>query len=535
MTDKHHFVRWFYLALLALAAAVYAVFILRTGIDHEGHRVFTLVDDAMISMRFARHLAAGQGLVWNVGEPPVQGFTNLAWTLYMALWHRIGLSPSQISMAIMLTSAGALLANVWVVRRLGEELAPGAWLAPALAATLTAFYFPLVFWSLRGMEVGVLCLLLNLSILAALKARRNLGWGHVALLAAAALAAVSVRLDVLAPLAVVLAYFAWQAFKQKRPGRGLLVIGTVALGVLLLLAFNRWYFGDTLPNTYYLKVGGFSLATRVSYALKALMSVGIGDIALPLIVALAGLALFRDLRHDRMALVGGVFLAAFAYSIYVGGDYAEYQVRGANRFLILGVAPLFLLGATAAGRFASDLRSLDVGKLQTINRASLAVFLFVSVGALLTVSGGYWYLWRVNNAPFIVSDTWRMKLGLLLSTSTDPEAVIAVHAAGQIPYYADRRTVDLLGKSDRVIAHELPAAPFMPGHSKWDYAYSIGQLQPDVVADELTATAPFMAGLADSYGRLGNGLWVRNSSTAVDHSAVEGDYSYARRDNTFCD
>jgi hypothetical protein len=48
----------------------------------------------------------------------------------------------------------------------------------------------------------------------------------------------------------------------------------------------------------------------------------------------------------------------------------------------------------------------------------------------------------------------------------------------------------LLGKNDAVIAHEdmkpiddtSSVLFFYPGHMKWDYAYSIGQQQPDVVA-----------------------------------------------------
>jgi hypothetical protein len=39
----------------------------------------------------------------------------------------------------------------------------------------------------------------------------------------------------------------------------------------------------------------------------------------------------------------------------------------------------------------------------------------------------------------------------------------------------------MLGKNDRVVAHLASRTPFYPGHSKWDYAYSIGALRPDVV------------------------------------------------------
>ena len=43
------------------------------GID--GRRYFCLIDDAMISMRYAWNFSHGSGLVWNPGEY-VEGYTN---------------------------------------------------------------------------------------------------------------------------------------------------------------------------------------------------------------------------------------------------------------------------------------------------------------------------------------------------------------------------------------------------------------------------------------------------------------------------
>ncbi|MDD9947529.1 MAG: hypothetical protein OXU20_41195 [Myxococcales bacterium] len=41
------------------------------------------IDDAYISLCYARNLVEGHGLVWNVGER-VEGFSNLPWTLLFA-------------------------------------------------------------------------------------------------------------------------------------------------------------------------------------------------------------------------------------------------------------------------------------------------------------------------------------------------------------------------------------------------------------------------------------------------------------------
>ena len=57
---------------IAIAAlAFYAIFLLRTSFSIGGKRYFVLFEDAMISMRYSEHLAHGQGLTWNIGEPPI--------------------------------------------------------------------------------------------------------------------------------------------------------------------------------------------------------------------------------------------------------------------------------------------------------------------------------------------------------------------------------------------------------------------------------------------------------------------------------
>jgi hypothetical protein len=82
-----------------------------------------------------------------------------------------------------------------------------------------------------------------------------------------------------------------------------------------------------------------------------------------------------------------------------------------------------------------------------------------------------------------------LERALLIDQISDPDASIAVDWAGSIPYFANRSTVDLLGKTDRKIAHEPMRVDkdiehfyeFYPGHLKWDFNYSIGELKPDIV------------------------------------------------------
>ena len=50
-----------------------------------------VVDDAFISFRYARHLAEGHGLCFNVGENPrVEGYSNFLWILVLAPFEMMG-------------------------------------------------------------------------------------------------------------------------------------------------------------------------------------------------------------------------------------------------------------------------------------------------------------------------------------------------------------------------------------------------------------------------------------------------------------
>ena len=108
-----------------------------------------LVDDAFISWRYAQHLAAGHGLVFNIGEAqPVEGYTNLAWVLVMAVVQRIGLDPAGASRALSV-ACGVLL--LWLfsgaVSRRSRSTS-----AAVLASLFLATLPPLVVWATGGLE-----------------------------------------------------------------------------------------------------------------------------------------------------------------------------------------------------------------------------------------------------------------------------------------------------------------------------------------------------------------------------------------------
>src|SRR4051812_38733846 len=81
---------WCVLAI-GIVAALTVVSLVDASAVVDGTRYFWLDDDQMISMRYARHLANGNGLGWNPGQR-VEGYTNFLWTLVMAAVHCLPLS-----------------------------------------------------------------------------------------------------------------------------------------------------------------------------------------------------------------------------------------------------------------------------------------------------------------------------------------------------------------------------------------------------------------------------------------------------------
>src|SRR5436190_21845758 len=121
MSSRRAIDRWS--ACLVIVFLIYAAaYIIRTSFLVGGTRYFTLVDDQMISMRYAENLASGAGLVWNAGGPRVEGYSNFLWLLYMALFHVVGVPRPWISACIQATGAILLAVNFVVTKRLAERL-----------------------------------------------------------------------------------------------------------------------------------------------------------------------------------------------------------------------------------------------------------------------------------------------------------------------------------------------------------------------------------------------------------------------------
>ena len=230
--------------LVSLAAIRQATIV----IDHQ--RYYYLDDDQMISMRTREIWSMASGLVWNAGDR-VEGYTNLGWVFVMAAVHAVGVPERLASLAVELINIGlAVIILVFTDRLLRRLASPPGWLRLAALGTL-ALSIDLIYWAVNGFETTLLTVVFLWALTRALDDADRGECSIVTCLLAGMLPVI--RSDAADLTAIVVA-----AGLLLGSRRRLWAVVFAALPLAVHLTFRINYYGDWLPNMYYLKVAGRS-------------------------------------------------------------------------------------------------------------------------------------------------------------------------------------------------------------------------------------------------------------------------------------
>jgi len=439
---------------------IYIDSVMRYSAVIGGRMYFYICDDALISMRYARNFAEGRGLVYNAGES-VDGFTNPLWTALMVVPHALGLHEGVAPLPIMILGGVLLLAMALVSNRAlaRASVEPAMQIAIGLATVFDASIFE---FSVAGLETPLLGLGCALVMAGGLTDRRWWVWIGIAAVTLA-------RADG----AVVGAFLVgWLVLEDRgTTGDPWLVVArrhtkTLALLVGLAASLVLWrlaVYGHPAPNTYYLKVYSFGVRLQtglLSYGIRGLIMYGL-PVAFVLLTANGD----ERARRARRLLVPVV--CVWLYAVYVGGDAFSYM-----RF-VGPVTPLLwtAVGLTAASGWSRRTQRINGFVIPLIALAVPVVSERGVLGSTWDRSG--WIRQVVLSAKTVASNV-------------PPEADIATFYAG-IPYYApNRRFVDVLGKTERHIAHEDEIHGSVPGHNKFDFSWVYDQRRPAVTFTALS-------------------------------------------------
>ena len=438
---------------------------------------FDAVDDAYISFRYALNAARGHGLTFNVGERRVEGYTNFLWTIMMIPGFWLRLPVRVVSLILGSCWSMGTIALLWLRTRKNAEY---RWIGVG-AALLLAADGSFALWAVGGLESPLFAFLVFGGALAYLREMRD-------------------------PQAIPLSG-AWFALAAMTRPEGLLVYALTGLhqvgsrilaqrslatrqdwrrlGLFALIwvpwfAFRWRYYGFPLPNTFYAKVtlgnSGAQRARGVAYV-QTFVRIHLG--IAPVIVALLPL-----LRRRWRAWSSYFVLVVFGYSLYIGYVGGDWSV---GRFFV-PLLPLFYTLLAAGLQMLFDWGRRWVGTRTKVPRWAIQGTVILALAGLVA---GIFCQSSVSGEKALFLDPFdarmagraRTTMGKWLHDNVPSDTYIAVDAAGQMPFYADLRALDLYGLNDLNIAHRQieSMGEGTPGHEKMDMDYVIFVAQPDYI------------------------------------------------------
>ena len=418
-------------------------------------RCWSCADDAYISFRYLDNWLSGDGLVYNAGEY-VEGYTNLLWILLLAPLRATGLSPEVCAAVLSLLCLGLLL---FAVRSAAAAIGGrGAGLG---ALVLACGSVQLACWTGSGMETVCFAALLAAANAVSIRGGR-VTTGAAVLFGLAVLT----RPPGLSFALVSFALTAWFSLREaKGAWRRLLVPALIfAAFPAAQLLFRLVYYGDWLPNTFYAKLTG-GIPSLVGPGWSYLAGFFVAGGAVPLLLAV--FAVGMQTRSARFFWVLAIqAILHMAYVVRVGGDYFPY-----HRFLVPVLPMLVTLAALGLGR--------------VLGRFGTAPALFAALACAVVQTG----LGMVSQAEadleqVVVTRAERELVAARLGAELPGDAVLAVNAAGLIPYRTGLAAIDMLGLTDRHIGRsevevDSQGGAFV-GHYKHDGDYVFAR-RPDAV------------------------------------------------------
>ena len=312
--------------LFALAVALFVLwadfFIARTSFTAvDGKRYYSLFDDAMISMRYAWNFSHGYGLVWNPGEL-VEGYTNFLMTMVMSI-ATFFFNEQNAVLAVQIFGALTVVGIVWQARELYRQTA-GKDLDPMLYnlfPILLLLYYPLSYWPLMGMETGLVTFFNLLAVNMVIRFELEGKGSRLTLSAFFASLAYLARPDAGLIILPIGLYLVTRKINWKKRFLYILQFGVIFFILPAAhMLFRYIYYGELLPNTFFLKLTGLSSTERLKAGL--LFTYPFLTATLPLWV-FASLNTFLNFsRRKLMLFSAGLFFVL--YQIWVGGDAWNY-------------------------------------------------------------------------------------------------------------------------------------------------------------------------------------------------------------------
>jgi hypothetical protein len=388
-------------------------------------------EDAAILMRYAEHFAQGHGIVWNIGDKPVDGATDFLFVILSGLLIKSGY-PLEFSTRILglITHITSVVIIYIVLRKLHQApiilcLIPALYLAVGPGLYYIAAYFGTPFFGLLSLITWAFVLILL---------TRGLSHPVAALYATSALIMGLIRPEGVILAGLMLLSILWvKGFKKSR------IVVLYFLGVFVLFGglyfLWRWdYFGYPLPNPFYKKSGGIlypgSLKDSIIRSIK---------LCLPFIPAF--ILGFRSSKTMQLTIGFLIPVLGFTFSFILISNEMNFGSR--FQYAIL---PIVL---TSWYPLVKDIqKDFDLPKLSLLDwQKRLTLSALFATYCLWTID------YQLSTGFAVYQRDGRYDVAILLQNYQDEGYKLATSETGLLPLYSRWRTLDTWGLNDPWIAH----------------------------------------------------------------------------------
>ena len=450
-------------------AAIVAPFALMLAL-HAWYYLPFLSDDALISLRYADRLLAGDGLTWNDGER-VEGYSNLLWILSVATLGLMGIDLVEATRVLGLTCS--LIMMLALACTYSQEKRAARFLVPTVALSFLAFAAPIAVWTIGGLEQPLYAALLATaigSLFRTLEAGPDNRGPALVVAASLGLLCLTRPDGPIFTVAVGAALVLIAVVRRTRVVTSslLLVLFVPATCYLAQLAFRLWYYGELVPNTALVKLSPAGARWRDGWmylagGLQALQP--FSALAMTAIVASVVAASSRA-RGISLLLIGSAWSG---YVAYIGGD-----IFPAYRHLV----PLMVVLAFALAEGASLTTRALAERQGALGAVALGtLLLFIPFGRSQFTD---------KQSQRALRERWEWEcrdLALTLKRAFwRQQPLVAVTAAGCLPYWSELPSLDMLGLNDYYLPRHPPAdaGTGFIGHELGDGKY-VFERRPDLI------------------------------------------------------
>lgn len=472
--------------MVLLATAPFAVLLLA----HAWYYFPFLADDALISLRYAQRLLAGHGLTWTDGHP-VEGYSNLLWILAVAFLGFFGADlvvAARVLGIVCMLSIMVLVAG-WYLRR--HDLRQ-AWFPVCVGLLFLSLNAPVAVWAIGGLETALHGALIAASV-ASMYSVVELGRreqpparfpGAItqASLVLGLLCLTRPDGPLFAACAALTVLIAFRRFGTRPALAGSLqVLVFPVVFAASQLVFRLLYYGEMVPNTALVKFRpSLDRAVAGWYYLRG----GFEDLLPFSALAVAGLfSLLLSSRTRARAWYPSLAVVAWSsYLLLVGGDFFPAY----RHFVPLIVLTAFALVETAF------LASGWLARHPIIRRSAAALVLlsFVPYGAIQ---------FSAKQHVRAKTERWEWQgrdLALLLKSAFGGEQpLLAVTAAGCLPFWSELPALDMMGLNDYYLPRHPPPdfGRGWAGHELGSGDYVL-QVNPDLIVFNVGSGPWFRSG-----------------------------------------